>query len=74
MKKQFQKGTEEFMMFADFYELCKRFWIPEDTDEYWEELVTESQKFSQKYDSVYARHFAQGLIGALEEVNRKEKS
>ena len=72
MEKQFQKGTEEFMMFADFYELCKRFWIPEDTEEYWEALVNESQKFSRKYGSVYARHFAMALIRALEELSRKE--
>lgn len=73
MEKQFQKGTEEFMMFADFYNLCKRFWIPEDTDKYWEELVTETGKFSRKYDSVYARHLAMGLMGALEELNKERK-
>ena len=72
MEKQFQKGTEEFLMFADFYELCKRFWIPEDTEEYWEALVSASQKFSEKYGSVYAKHLAMGLIDALEELSKKE--
>lgn len=72
MEKQFRKGTEEFLMFADFYELCKRFWIPEDTDEYWEELICASKEFYRKYGSAYAKHLAIGLINALEEVKRKE--
>ena len=48
-KKNFGKGTEEWMMFVEFWEMCKSFWIPEDTDEYWNELVQKSNEFAEKY-------------------------
>lgn len=71
MEKQFQKGTEEFQMFADFYELCKKFWIPEEADEYWEKLLYESESFYRKYNSAYAKHLAIGLLEALDELSKK---
>ena len=70
-KADFKRGTEEFMMFGDFYNLFKEFWFPEDTDEYWEELIEESEKFYKKYGSVYAKHLALAILGALEEINKK---
>lgn len=71
-KADFKRGTEEFMMFADFYNLCKQFWYPEDTERYWEELMEEFEKFYRKYNSVYARHLALGMLEALEEINKEK--
>lgn len=72
-KAEFKRGTEEFMMFADFYNLFKQFWYPEDTDEYWEELMEECDKFYRKYNSVYAKHLALAIAEALEEISKKGK-
>lgn len=67
-EQRFVKGTEEYVMFNDFWKLCQRFWIPEDTDEWREELRKELDKFS-KYG-----FFAEKLIVAfLFVVERKYK-
>lgn len=50
---KFQKGSEEFMMFQDFWNLCQKFWIPEDDDSYWEALVNEINIFLQKYQFLH---------------------
>ena len=34
-----EKGTEEFMMFGEYFNLCKKYWDVSDTDEYWEGLI-----------------------------------
>ena len=26
----FPKGSDEWMMFQDFYKICQRYWLPED--------------------------------------------
>ena len=36
---KFNKGSEEWMMFTDFWNLCQKYWIVENTDEYWDSLV-----------------------------------
>lgn len=67
-KAMFAKESEEFQMFGEFHGICKRFWIPSDCEEYWDELMDEAGKFSQKYHSVYARHLALGLARAMKEI------
>jgi hypothetical protein len=34
--KKFLKGSEEWMMFMDFWKLCQDFWEPEDNQDYWQ--------------------------------------
>lgn len=46
---KFQKGSEEFMLFQDFWKLCQKYWIVENTDNYWNDLVKESNEFVEKY-------------------------
>lgn len=43
--KKFAKGSDEWMMFMDFWNLCQKFWISEDTDEYYEQLIKENNFF-----------------------------
>ncbi len=47
---KFNKGSEEWMMFTDFWQLCQRFWyIEPDNESYWEELVQAVKDFPMKY-------------------------
>lgn len=50
---KFQKFSEEYMMFKDFWELCQKFWVPEEEDSYWEALVDETNIFLQKYQFLH---------------------
>lgn len=47
---KFQKGSEEWQLFMDYWNLCQKYWQTEDTDEYWDELIHEMTLFAEKYD------------------------
>lgn len=51
-EQRFAEGTEERVMFNDFWKLCQRFWIPEDTDEYWKKLKCEQERFKRDCGSI----------------------
>ncbi|MCI8535504.1 MAG: hypothetical protein HFG68_08010 [Hungatella sp.] len=49
---RFQKGSKEWNMFRDYWNLCQKFWIPEDSEEYWNLVLKESIEFKKKYESL----------------------
>ncbi len=51
-EQRFVKGTEEYVMFNDFWKLCQSFLVPEDTDEYWKKLKCEQERFKKDCGSV----------------------
>ena len=66
--KKFAKGSDEWMMFMDFWNLCQKFWISEDADEYYEQLIKENNFFYEKYKHLklskeIASAFLQAMIG-----------
>ena len=66
--KKFAKGSDEWMMFMDFWNLCQKFWISEDADEYYEQLIKENNFFYEKYKRLklskeMASAFLQAMIG-----------
>lgn len=64
-EQRFVKGTEEYVMFNDFWKLCQSFWIPEDTDEYREKLYKACQNFSQTHGAFLAP-LAIGFYNSME--------
>lgn len=52
MQKSFVKQSLEREMFGAFWDLCQRFWIPEDTDIYWKELIAAVDVFTAKYQDI----------------------
>ena len=59
---KFAKGSEEWQMFMDYWALCQQYWEPEDSDEWWEEVIREIDVFIKKYG---ATAFVRGLCMAL---------
>ncbi len=51
-EKKIVKGSEEWLMFRDYWNLCQKFWIPEDSEEYWDFVIKESIEFKKKYESL----------------------
>ena len=67
MEKKFAKGSSEWMMFMDYWALCQKYWKPEKTDEWWDEVISEIDKFAKKYGStVFVRGLCMALINKLE--------
>lgn len=69
---KFIKGSEEWQMFMDYWALCQKYWKPEDSDEWWEEVLHEIDVFAKKYGSTV---FVRGLCMAFaDELEAKHKS
>ena len=66
--KRFTKGSEEWMLFNDFWKLCQDFWEPEGNQNYWDNLVHATNQFVIKYaDYPLSRELALGLVCSMEE-------
>lgn len=64
-----EKGTEEFMMMGDFFNIMKKFWKVQNEDSYWDNLRVTGNEFVKKYKDI---PFAKGLMLALlDEQERK---
>lgn len=65
---KFNKGSEEWMMFTDFWQLCQKYWKVESSDEYWDSLIDCMNDFCEKYKEIpLARKIAFALIETMEE-------
>ena len=75
--KRFEKGSEEFILFQDFWKICQSFWIPEDNDEYWEQVVNETDDFYKKYketNEIFVREIVLAFINSLEKRLKIKKN
>ena len=69
--KKFQKGSEMWSMFVEYWDLVQKYWNVEDVDEYWDCMIAACSQFLHKYHA----SFAAGLVGAfIDEQERKRKS
>ena len=48
---EFQKTDTQWLIFADLYQYCQKFWIPEDNKQYWQDLVDATDALEEKYKS-----------------------
>lgn len=65
-KKKFLKGSEEWVLFMDYWALCQELWIPEDTDLYWNDVIKKSENFYKKHPTKFALELATTLQLELE--------
>ena len=69
MRIKFAKGSEEWVLFMDFWELVQNLWGIEDTEAYWDSVRTATEAFSEKHGE-----FGQRLAVALAcELERRSK-
>ena len=71
----YEKDNIGFKMFQDFLEVIKKYYIPEETDEYWESVIADMDSFAKKYASVpLARKIAMAFLKTMEEELEKGKN
>lgn len=69
---KFNKGSEEWLMFTDFWKLCQKYWQVESSDEYWESLIDCTNDFYEKYREIpLARRLSFALIEAMEDIYKR---
>lgn len=71
---KFNKGSEEWMMFTDFWQLCQKHWEVELTDKYWQDLIRkDATDFEIKYKSIpLARNMIKAFLDTQEEIYREK--
>ena len=65
-RKEFKRGSEEFELFRDFWELFKDNFIVENTEVYFEKVTGDAQRFYQKHKNPFARDLSIALVSEIE--------
>lgn len=72
---KFPKGSTEWMLFVDFWEMCKKYWYMEDTEVYWEGLNNDVSNFIEKYgDYPFATKIGLAFMDYQEDQCRRRKN
>ena len=69
-----EKGSEEWYMFMDYWNICKAFWDVQDSDDYWKGLIANLNVFLKKYNyDFFAKQLSFSLADYLEYKNKNKK-
>ena len=64
---RFQKGSEEWLMFMDYWNLCQNFWKEESGDDYWQSAIDSANAFITKYAEIpLAKNMAIAFLNTQE--------
>ena len=53
---KFSKGSEEFVLFGEFYKLCQKHWKPEENQKYWDDLKEAVDKLCEKINALIEKN------------------
>ena len=62
---RFEKQSEEWLMFREYFEIVQRFYLPEESDKYWEELHDALTTFGNEYGR-FAKKLALAYMNEME--------
>lgn len=67
MEQEFKKGSLERAFFSEFYELCEKYWVPEDSDDYWRSMIRDTEVLNEKYKELQplSKEIIVGLVCGL---------
>lgn len=51
--ERFESGSEEWLMFVEFWKMCQMYWKVEDNDKYWQELTAAIDDFYEKFKHIH---------------------
>lgn len=78
MPKPFERGSVEWDMFTLYFNLCKKYWKPQNSDKYWDDLIHD---FNELYEPKYqpfgralARIFADYIENKFKEEQKNAEA
>jgi hypothetical protein len=74
MRKQLTKTDEEFQMFSEYYKMYQDFYIPEDSDSYWQALIRTADEFCKKYNTKLAKDLVWAYLDSRDELYKLKKA
>lgn len=73
-EKRFAKGSEEWVILQEYYKLCTKVWIIEDSDEYWDDVRKSVDSYIGKFKAdIFAKQLAFALLNTLEEKEKERR-
>lgn len=74
---KFDKNSKEFKMFGDFWALVQKYYIPEESSDYWASVIDDTDTFAKQFneDECYdlARDLAVTYAGFLARKHKRMK-
>ena len=68
-EKKFDKGSDEWSLFMEFWQICQQYWVVEDNDVYWQTLLERADEFYKKFKSIpLAGRVIMALIETQEQI------
>ena len=71
---KFEKGSKEWDMFMDFWKMCQKHWIPDETEEYWIALSNDINDFYKKHKTSFAKRLYWALHQEMEQKMKDRKA
>lgn len=71
---KFSKNDLEWTTLNEFWSILQKYYVPEDTEEYWEKVVSDVNVFGGKEPKLLRRELAKTLINVLEQKYRESKA
>lgn len=62
-----EKGTEEWVFWSEFFQLCKKYWDVSKSEEYWDGLMRESNELYEKHKTIFSSKMIFAFIETQEE-------
>lgn len=73
-EKRFAKGSEEWVILQEYYKLCQKVWIIEDSEEYWDDVRKEVDSYIGRFrGDIFAKQLAFALLNTLEEKEKERR-
>ena len=73
MRKKLTKADTDFQMFADYYKIYQDFYVPEEGDTYWQDLISEADAFLAKYKTKYAGDLITAYLDSRQRIYKDLK-
>lgn len=70
--KVFGKDSEEWLMFREYWQLCQKYYIPEDDENYWNSLVKSIGMFNLKYKNDFANELTIAFFNTVEKMYKQK--
>ena len=68
--RKFEKGSESWKLFQDYWKFVQDYAIPEEKDEFWDELIHAADNLCRKYNNKqYYRDLVMAHLSKLEIEN-----
>lgn len=73
MKKAFDKDSRERQFFADLWDICQKYWIPDASKDYWNEVIKATDELNEKYRDIHPAvpEIIVGFICGLEKKSKE---